>query len=559
MIPVANVTTAVNFFAARVGTQYDFGGMFAPGDPSIGTDCSGECDTILRILTTGNGGPVDAGGSFIRTVDTESWPYNYPADLAVAVGTVGPYGTVCAGDAQPGPAPTVYPPQIPADAAAVIYLMHAGGGVNSHMMIVAEGVVMETGGDHNDTGGDGQYASPNGPATSTIDPEWTDVWYLPGPISGAPPPPPPPPPVLTPQQQNALTIINIGAAMGISVIGQQMGLACPLDESGMRMLANPNVPESMNYAHEGIGTDHNSCGPFQQQFDQGWGTVACEMDWACSAGLFFTALARTDYNNPANSPGWRIQQVQGSGDPTGSNYDAQWNNAVALYNSVINAPPPGGFLMALTDTQQQQLFSAICGPVASQSPFRQLGEGAVWDEAQIVMNDDSFEHPQYVEWAALRGDPISLAILQEVAGADVTQYPDRIEDIRLAQQVLVRITTAGGVPAGPVQPVSPTPSPSPIPTPAPTPTPTPAAAPVTPGVTITTANLVQWGKDAITILGALGTWATAAHGILGQFLGGASATVVPVSLAAVTAISASHTVHQNRVAQKQLTKLKGTP
>lgn len=187
-IPQTNVDEAIAFFVARIGNPYAFGGMFSPTIIRQGTDCSGECDTILRILTTGNAGPVDASGSYVRTVTTESWPYKYDADLAVAVGTVGPYGTICAGDAQPGPAPTAYPPQIPADAAAIIYLLHGGGGVDSHMMIaVNDGagnyIVMETGGNHNDTGGTGQYASPNGPATSTTDPEWTDIWYLPGPIN----------------------------------------------------------------------------------------------------------------------------------------------------------------------------------------------------------------------------------------------------------------------------------------------------------------------------------------------------------------------------------------
>lgn len=194
MIPLINATTAIGLFAARVGTAYDYGGMFSPTNTRVGTDCSGMVDTILRILTTGNGGPVAASGRFIRTLSTESWPYHYPDDLAVAVGTVGPYGTLCAGDAQPGPPPTVYPPRIPKDAAAVVYLMHGGGGENSHTMIsVNDGtgkyVVMETGGGHNDTGGAGKYASRNGPATATNSPEWTDIWYLPGPVGGPAPAP----------------------------------------------------------------------------------------------------------------------------------------------------------------------------------------------------------------------------------------------------------------------------------------------------------------------------------------------------------------------------------
>ena len=146
MIPQTNVDAAVAFFAARIGDAYVYGGMFSPHQHICGH----------RLLRHVRHDPADPHhrqrrpGRRQRQLhphrDHRIWPYNYLADLAVAVGTVGPYGTICAGDAQPGPAPTVYPPQIPADAAAIIYLMHGGGGEDSHMMIVVNGVVMETGG-----------------------------------------------------------------------------------------------------------------------------------------------------------------------------------------------------------------------------------------------------------------------------------------------------------------------------------------------------------------------------------------------------------------------------
>lgn len=183
-IPQEWVDLAIqSVFVPRIGDDYVYGGAFSASDIRQGTDCSGMVDTILQALTHG------PGMQWGRHVSTESWSYNYAADLAVPVGTVGPYGTICAGDAQPGSPPTQYPPDIPSDAAAIIYLMHGGGGENSHMMIaVNDGtgnyIVMETGGAHNDTGGNGPYASPKGPATPTNSPEWTDIWYLPGPIGG---------------------------------------------------------------------------------------------------------------------------------------------------------------------------------------------------------------------------------------------------------------------------------------------------------------------------------------------------------------------------------------
>lgn len=537
-VTMSMVSATVAFFVARIGNPYLYGGMFSPTNTSAGTDCSGCADTLLRILTTGSGGPVDGNGNFIRTLDTESWPYNYTDDLAVPVGTVGPYGSICAGDAQPGPAPTVYPPQIPSGAAAIIYLMHGGGGENSHVMIgVNDGtgsyIVMETGGGHNDTGGDGPYASPNGQATATDDPEWTDIWYIPGDF------PSPPPPVLSGIQQNALTVINVGAALGVTPLGQQMALCCALDEGGMLMWANSNVPESLGYPHDAVGNNANSCGPFQQQYDQGWGTVAQEMTWEGSATLFYNALTRLAYNSGAQPVWMYIQNVQGSATPDGSNYQAQWANAVALYNSVINAPS-GDDMAAVPQAQWDELFAAVCGPAASQASFRQLDEGAIWQPNQFWGNDDGMSYDQYIAWRAAHGDAVALAVLAEIAAADVTKYAAREDDIRLAQNVLANLG-------------SPTPAPTPV-TPGPVvPSPAPGPTPVTPGtVNINTAQLMGWLKDALSILGTLGTWATAAHGMLGQFLPGTTGTAVPAALAIATTGFTAHNVHQKRTAQTKL-------
>jgi hypothetical protein len=379
-IPQANVDLAISIFKARIGDEYVFGGAYSPDDVKQGTDCSGMCDTILQALTHG------PGMQWGRHVSTESWPYNYPQDLAVAVGTIGPYGTICAGDAQPGPG--AVQGQIPTDAAAIVYLMHGGGGENSHMMIaVNDGtgnyIVMETGGAHNDTGGNGQYASANGPATSTTDPEWTDIWYLPGPIGGS------------------------------------------------------------------------------------------------------------------------------------TDMDASQNQM-------------------LTD-----LHSALCVEGVSQSPFRALGEGAKWTVAQLGKNMDGFIHPKDVEWKAERGSTSDLALLETLAAANPLQYPDRAQDITLAQTVLARVnavlsgqTPPNVVGPAPVNVVTPTPTPDVV-----TPQPTPAAP------TISTAQLMQWGRDATTILGVLGTWATALHGVLGQYLSGSSATVVPTILGGATVAAGFSTVH----------------
>jgi hypothetical protein len=401
-IPQENVDLAISIFVARIGDSYVYGGAFDPVDVKQGTDCSGMCDTILQALTHGT------GMQWGRHVSTESWPYDYANDLAVAAGTVGPYGTICAGDAQPGPAPTQYhyAPNIPSDAAAVIYLMHGGGGENSHMMIaVNDGtgnyIVMETGGAHNDTGGNGQYASVNGSATSTTDPEWTDIWYLPGPIGGT------------------------------------------------------------------------------QDMDAGQNQM-------------------------------------------------------------------------LTD-----LHNALCQNVTSTSRFRLLGEGANWTVPQLAANDDGFSHEQWVEWAAERGDAPSLALLETLSAANPLQYPDRATDITFAQTVLARVQAvlSGQTPPNVIspnavvtQPVLTPPAPQPIPE---APAVAPAAAPA-----ITTAQLSQWAKDAATVLGVLGTWATALHGVLGQYLSGGSAVTVPSLFGAATVAAGYSTVHRKNQLLRENTRMK---
>lgn len=112
-------------------------------------------------------------------------------------------------------------------------------------------------------------------------------------------------------------------------------------ESGCRVLANANVPESIKYPHDrlpwtsdGLGHDHASCGSYQQQTGykwvpagygyamnqttmnspNGWGTPKELMDPAGAAGKFFRAM---DKHHPGHGwmhkSGWVVaQNVQGS-------------------------------------------------------------------------------------------------------------------------------------------------------------------------------------------------------------------------------------------------------
>ncbi len=122
-------------------------------------------------------------------------------------------------------------------------------------------------------------------------------------------------------------------------------------ESGCRMLANANVPESIKYEHDllpwtydGLGHDHASCGDFQQQTGyrwvpagygwamnqttmnspDGWGTPKQLMNPVITAAKFFNAMESKHPNKSwYNRPAWVVaQNVQGSaydGNPRAAN------------------------------------------------------------------------------------------------------------------------------------------------------------------------------------------------------------------------------------------------
>jgi hypothetical protein len=163
MIAQANVEYIQNVFTARLGDPYVYGGVWSATDPSQGCDCSGCVGTVLEALTKGA-----AGMNWNHDVSTESWPFDYNTNTPATAGTVGPYGTIAVANLA----------DIPASAALTINIMHGGGGEDSHTNCVLQGQIMESNGDHgtctNTTGGT--------PSTSS---EWTDHWYLPGPIGAA--------------------------------------------------------------------------------------------------------------------------------------------------------------------------------------------------------------------------------------------------------------------------------------------------------------------------------------------------------------------------------------
>lgn len=105
-------------------------------------------------------------------------------------------------------------------------------------------------------------------------------------------------------------------AHGLPERGAMIGVGTAFVESGnpLKMYANRAVPDSLQYRHDAVGSDHDSVGLFQQR-QAGWGTLAQRMNPYQSAGLFFDAMLRKFPDWPSMAPGAVAQGVQVSAFP----------------------------------------------------------------------------------------------------------------------------------------------------------------------------------------------------------------------------------------------------
>ncbi|SLE84347.1 Uncharacterised protein [Mycobacteroides abscessus subsp. massiliense] len=134
------------------------------------------------------------------------------------------------------------------------------------------------------------------------------------------------------QMQNAKWIIAEAQRRHLSPRAAKIAIATALQESGLRVLANPGVPESMRLPNQGTGHDHDSVGLFQQR--QSWGATRDLMNPSASAGKFYDQLVRV--------AGWQsmpltqaAQRVQRSAFP--SAYAKHEPTASAIVDAVWGA------------------------------------------------------------------------------------------------------------------------------------------------------------------------------------------------------------------------------
>lgn len=156
------------------------------------------------------------------------------------------------------------------------------------------------------------------------------------------------------QQVIAGNYISVGQSLGISAKGIQIAIMVALQESGLRMLANPAVPESLGMPHDGLGYDHDSLGSAQQRPSAGWGSVQELMTAAYDAKAFFGGPHGPNHGSPPgllDIPGWEsmglgqaAQSVQVSAFP--ELYERWAPAALAIVASVNGTGTPQTCLQA---------------------------------------------------------------------------------------------------------------------------------------------------------------------------------------------------------------------
>lgn len=133
----------------------------------------------------------------------------------------------------------------------------------------------------------------------------------------------------------AREIVGAAKDRGLPSKAAKIGLMTALAESSLRMWANESVPESLNFPHDAVGSDHDSVGLFQQRDNGAWGTVEQRMNPRASAGMFYDALMGVDWNNM--SPAAAAQAVQRSAFSDGSNYAVHEGRADELVAQLYDA------------------------------------------------------------------------------------------------------------------------------------------------------------------------------------------------------------------------------
>jgi hypothetical protein len=103
--------------------------------------------------------------------------------------------------------------------------------------------------------------------------------------------------------------ISVGRQLGVPRDGQIIAIMMALQESSLRVLANSNVPASLRFPHDGVGSDHDSLGTAQQRPAAGWGSIEQLMDPTYNVRAFYGGRSGPNHGSPRgllDIPGWQF-------------------------------------------------------------------------------------------------------------------------------------------------------------------------------------------------------------------------------------------------------------
>lgn len=102
----------------------------------------------------------------------------------------------------------------------------------------------------------------------------------------------------TRQLDVAKDYVSIGRQLGVPREGHIIAIMMALQESSLRVLANANVPASLSYPNDGVGSDHDSLGSAQQRPAAGWGTVEQLMNSTYNVRAFYGGPGGPNHGSP---------------------------------------------------------------------------------------------------------------------------------------------------------------------------------------------------------------------------------------------------------------------
>lgn len=109
---------------------------------------------------------------------------------------------------------------------------------------------------------------------------------------------------------NGKAVIAAGVALDVPEDAIVAGLSAAMRETGLHNMANPNVPESLTVAHDGLSVNANSVGILAQT--PWWGPADVLMRPASAAAKFFVAMREEAAGAVAMTPAQLAARVQRS-------------------------------------------------------------------------------------------------------------------------------------------------------------------------------------------------------------------------------------------------------